>query len=331
MPTQSTVRIGITAALVVLTTVVVLMATGVFDAFDLILAGRAGPSAEVIREDFGDRFEIRGEGYDGQQTYAIARDFPDLEAAESALDTPRYRLMRIVEPALAAPAPHGTPLVLALLLWGLVGLGVLCGAVADLAGRHGRSPSVGYLAAVPAIAPALTLTVEPLAFGLAFAGIALADRRRMGAASACMVAAALTRETALVVALGAGFGLLLRGRWRDAALLTLPAAASVGGWYLYLGTVVDPAWPDMTMFLGLRHVPQSRVALAAAVIALSLAGAWWWRRVPLAWPVALAFGMWVLLDKPDIVEWLALPRVSIPGIVLGLAGPPRSGGPPAVT
>lgn len=320
----SPVRVGVTATLVVLLTVTVLMATGAFDTFDFILAGRTGPSADLIRHDFGDRFEIPGAGYDGQQTYAVARTFPHVTRAARYLDTPRYRLLRIVQPMLARPAGRGGTLVLALVVLGALGLGLLCGAVGDLAARHGRHSAVGYLAAIPAIAPVLTLTVEPLAYGIAFFGLALFDRRRVALAAACMVVAALTRETALVVAAGAGAGLVVQQRTlaavRDAALLTVPAAVAVIAWFLALGELVDPRWPDMTRLVGLLDVPPSRVALGVAVIAISLAGAWWWRTTPY-WPIALAFGLWVLVDNPDIVEWLALPRVSIPSIALGLAGP----------
>jgi hypothetical protein len=320
----SPLRIGVTAALVVLLTVTALMATGMFDAFDFLRAGRTGPSADLIRRDFGDRFEIAGSGYDGQQTYAVARTFPHVPRAEPYLDTPRYRLLRIVEPMVARPAGRGDTLVLALVGWGALGLGLLCGAVADLARRHGRNPAVGYLAAIPAIAPVLTLTVEPLAYGLAFAALCLFDRRRMAPAAVCTVAAVLTRETALVVAVGAAVGLVhqrrTKGAVRDAAILVVPALAALTTWFLVLGELVDPRWPDMTRVLGLLDVPPSRVALGVTVIAVSLLGAYWWRTTPY-WPVALAFALWVLVDNPDIVEWLALPRVSIPGIALGLAGP----------
>jgi hypothetical protein len=274
-----------------------------------------------VRDDFGDRFEIPGDGYDGQQTYAIARTFPDLDEAARHLDVPRYRLMRILQPALAAPGGEGTPLVIALLLLGVVGLGLLCGAVADLAARHGRSPAVGYLAAIPALAPVLVLTVEPLAYGLALVGLACVDRRRLGVAAACFVAAALTRETSLVVVAGAAVGLVAVRRPLDAVAVASPAFVLTAAWYLVLGEVVDPAWPDMTRVLGLLDVPVSRTLLGLAVIVVCVAGAWWWRDTPHVWPIALVFGAWVLVDKPDIVEWLALPRVSIPGLVLGLAGP----------
>lgn len=320
-PPATAVRVGVTAAVVLLATVGVMIASGEFDAYDFLRAGRRGPSAELVTADFGDRFEIPSAGYDGQQTYAIARTFPDLDAAAAHLDVPRYRLMRILEPALASPAGKGTTLVLALLLLGALGLGLLCGSVADLAARHGRSPLVGYLAAVPAAAPVLVLTVEPLAYGVAFLGLALVDRGRPGRAAVCFAFAALTRETSLVVAAAAAVGLWVKGRRRAALGVAAPAVALTAAWYVVLGALVDPAWPDMTQILGILDVPGDRAMLGLVVIALSALGAWWWRAVPHVWPIAAVFGLWVLVDKPDIIEWLALPRVSIPGIVLGLAGP----------
>jgi hypothetical protein len=299
----------------------VLLAGNVFDPFDLLLAGRTGPSAALIEKDFSQPFEYRGAGFDGQQTYAIARMFPDLEGTQAYLDVPRYRLMRILQPALASPAGRGTPLVLALLGLSIVGLGLLSGSVADLADRHGRSPVVGYLAVIPALAPTIVLTVEPLAYGLAFVGVALADRRRFLPAAALFCLAALTRETAVVVAAAVAAGLLLSGQIRGAFVVGLPPAVVTAAWFLFLGTQVDPAWPHMTEALGLLYVPPSRIALGVAVFAISLAGAWWWRRTPVMWPIGYVFAVWVLIDKPDIVEWLSLPRVSIPGLALGLCGP----------
>jgi hypothetical protein len=299
----------------------VLMAANVFDPFDLLLAGRTGPSAGLVARDFTEPFEYPGKGFDGQQTYAIAREFPHVRRAEQYLDVPRYRLMRILQPALAAPAGRGNALVLTLLGISIVGLGLLAGSLADLAQRHGRPPVMGYIAALPALAPVLVLTVEPLAYGLAFAGVALADRRRFVPAAVMFCLAALTRETAVVVAGAVATGLWLSGERRGSAIVALPPAIVTFSWFLALGALVDPRWPHMTQLLGMLDVPPSRIALGVAVFAISLAGAWWWRRTPVMWPIGYVFAVWVLIDKPDIVEWLSLPRVSIPGLAPGLCGP----------
>jgi hypothetical protein len=52
---------------------------------------------------------------------------------------------------------------------------------------------------------------------------------------------------------------------------------------------------------------------------LAVLAAWWWRDVPVAWPVAAVFGAWILAYTPETSDWLALPRAAAPALVLGLA------------
>jgi hypothetical protein len=69
-----------------------LIGSGVLEAHQLVTPGGQGPSAEVMRADFGpDAVDPEATGYDGQQTYAIARHFPDLDAAAAHTDSAWYR------------------------------------------------------------------------------------------------------------------------------------------------------------------------------------------------------------------------------------------------
>lgn len=285
---------------------------------DLLVAGRQGPSIEVITEDFGRPTNPRP-GYDGQQVYAIARALPDLESARTSLDDPAYRALRIVQPALASPAPDGSPLVLALLAFGIVGVGLAAGALADLAGRHGRDPRIGWLAVPALLLPLLLTTNEALAFGLAFVAVALLDRGKVWWAAAVGVLAVLTKESAIVVLLAAALGAAPAQRWRVLPAAVVPAAA-LGVWFLVVRSVLPTGDPERFELLALLQLSPGAAVIVVVVMVSGLAGAWLWRDVPVLWPVSLAFGLWPLVFRPDVLDWLALPRVVAPALVLGLTG-----------
>lgn len=310
--------VGLWTVVFVAATFAVALALGTMHPTDLVVAGQQGPSVGIITEDFGPPTNPRP-GYDGQQVYALARTFPDLDAAAPHLDAPRYRSLRILHPALAAPAPAGTPTVLALLAVSAVGVGLCAWGVADLAGRHGWDRRIG-LVAVPALALGVSIgTDEPLAYGLAFAAVAALDRRAVAVATALGTAAVLSKESALVVLAAAVGGLLLTRRWWALPVVVVPAAVLVG-WWLALGAILGGGAPRRADLLAVADQQQSGVAATALVMACGLAGAWWWRRVPAVWPIGVAFGLWPLAFSIDMLDWLALVRVASPALVVGLSG-----------
>src|SRR5205085_2289525 len=86
----------------------------------LLEPGRAGPSAAAFAHDFPNVVLPPGAGHDGQMFYAIARQpmHPN-DAARTLGPNPRYRLQRIVFPALAwalHPSGGGDGLVWALVI-----------------------------------------------------------------------------------------------------------------------------------------------------------------------------------------------------------------------
>ena len=314
------VRVGLVTVGVLTAVITTLLLAGALRPVDLLTPGRHGTTAEIVAEDFGPDAARYEWSYDGQEVYAIARGLPDFDQVESTVGLARYRMQRILAPAIASLAGPGTPIVLVLLALNLLGCGLAAGGLADLSRRHGRDPLLGYLAVFPLLLPLLISTSEPLAFGLAFVGVALADRGRLAAAVVVLALAGLGRETAAAVAVGAGAGLALAGRMQAGALLAAIPAAVVGAWYVLLGRLVEGHVPDLVELGGFRHADGREQALALATFGLSVAAAWWWRDVAVLWPVALGFGLWVGLYVPDTLDWLALVRVSAPSLILGVAG-----------
>jgi len=311
-------RIGLASGAFVAALFAIVFALGTFQPEDLLVAGRAGPSVRVITEDFGVPDNPRP-GYDGQQVYALARAFPDLRAAEPDLDAPSYRASRILQSALASPAPDGVPLVLALLFLGIVGVAIGAGAIADLADRHGRDPRIGFLV-VPCLAmPLLLTTNEALAFGLAFAAIALLDRRRLWPAVVVGVLAALTKESALVALAAAVFGAWRVQRWRALPVVVVPTVAYVV-WFAIARQLLGGRQPARFALFALRDMSFTAIVFVLAVMGLGVAGAWAWRDVRVLWPVSLVFGLWPLTFRTDSLDWLALNRVVAPAVVLGVTG-----------
>lgn len=269
------------------------------------------------------------EGYDGQAYYRLARDpFTDQVTADGISFTrPAYWQTRIGYPAAAwlASAAGRAPLVPgALLLVNLLAVVAIALLAARLAGALGRSPWWG---AVPACWAGYVVGVgqdltEPLAGALLIGTLAGLRARRFVTAATALTAAALTRETTLVVAVAvlvaalaavpsgarrpappwwvgavplvgyAGWRTLVRARWSGLVPdppsdnpLRLPVAALAD----YLGSApghLETAWPNL-------------VLLVPTLAALGLAASAVRRREgPLHERIALAGYLVVLLCLP---------------------------------
>ena len=316
------VATGLTAVAALGSACAVLMASGARTAAQFLDPGALGPSAAIIRRDFGAGAVPAGRtGYDGQQFYAIARFFPHLSQAARYVDLPRYRLLRIGAPALASLAGPGTGIVVALLILNIIGVGLAVAGVADLAARHGRPGWIGYLAGLPLLEGLTISTPEPLAVGLAMVAVAAADRRRHGTAVALLVGSALVREAGAVVAVAVALGLLLgpdRPRRRTLAAYLLPGGV-LAAWSEVLAHQVGGAQSIFSRFspLGLLHASGPSLAVAIGALLLGVVATWQWRDVPVVWPVAAAFGLWILVYTAATSDWLALPRAAAPALVLG--------------
>ncbi len=207
----------------------------------LIQPGTKGPSTQAVARDFPDVEQPNGDGLDGQQYYAIARDPLHLDRTADQLDNPRYRLQRPLLPWTAwlfQPAGGGLGLVYALFVVGLVA--IFCGALASGAlATMWRGPP--WIAAIFPLLPgaywSLRVTVsDAMALGLALAAIALAARSRHGAAIVVGVLAVLAKEPAILLLLGWA---VHRRTKRDALLVVVPAAVIVA-WMGWLGLQLPP-------------------------------------------------------------------------------------------
>jgi hypothetical protein len=297
-------------------------ASGSLTLVELLTPGGLGPAAPLIVEDFGpDHVDPDLTGYDGQQVYAIARQFPDLDAASESLDKPAYRMLRIVPPAIASIAPPGAPTVLALLVLNVLGIGAGVYAGARLVERAGGPPLLAVPAAAVLLLGVATTTVGPVAWGLTMLGIDLALRRKHTAAVAILLLAALSRETAAFAAGCIGVGLWLDGVPVRRAAMYLAPGISVLAWYAALTRLVDdagiPTRSDPLAFLALDG---AEAALVAAVAAIGAAGALaWWRYKAVAL-CALAFTSWIVVYTEDVLDPIAILRVNALPIMLGVLG-----------
>ena len=148
----------------------------------------------------------QGTGYDGQFVYFMARD-PNPRTVQAHLDIPAYRYQRILLPWLAHLLAGGDPQRVLWAVWGINTLAYLGGLLlwADWLRRWRVSP---WWALLYGLWPGLLLPLrlgmpEPLAYGLALAGMALAQRRRWLAAALVFALALLTKETVLPFVLAA--------------------------------------------------------------------------------------------------------------------------------
>jgi hypothetical protein len=225
--------LAVTGVLVGLTVVDALASGGIVA---IIRPGVKGPSAAIIEHDFPNAKLPPDFGHDGQQYYAIGRSLPDVGDAEPYLDSrPRYRARRIFLPAAAralALGATGTPLVVGMVV--VNGLGCLLGALAI--GQLGRARGLPawtplMLLAVPGAITSLRLTTpDLLGFCLAIAAIAAMERSRPGAAVVLAGAAALSRETMLLLFAGYWLG----ARSRRATLPMIAGVVALAGWELVL-------------------------------------------------------------------------------------------------
>jgi hypothetical protein len=191
-------------------------------------------------------------GYDGQAFYRFARNPVTRDRTDDGISLlrPAYRHQRIGYPLLAWAASGGGRE--AAVPTALVAVNVLAGAAlaavaAALARDAGRSPWWGLVPAGWAgflVALALDLS-EVLAAALLLGALLALRRERWAPATALLVAAALTRETTLLVALAVlAAALLPRLRARVPIVVGVVPLVVDGAWRLALRAWGWPAsWP----------------------------------------------------------------------------------------
>jgi hypothetical protein len=227
----------------------------------LIEPGQSGPATHLLRSDFRSQHFEPGVGLDGQQYYAVARDFPHLRTIANSLERPRYRLQRILFPMLAwalHPYGGGIGLILAFLAIGILAL--LLGGVATgaLSVTLGGSPA---LAAVFALLPGAFLSLRytlacALALALGVAAITASARGHHRPAIVVGVLAVLAKETTLVLLIGWA----LAHRTRQRILLAAIPFCVAATWAITLRFTV-PGGHAPSKELGLPFVGLSQAAI----------------------------------------------------------------------
>jgi hypothetical protein len=189
-------------------------------------------------------------GYDGQWFLGQANDPLLLTDLPTTFDTPRYRSIRVLMPALgwllAAGQPAATPY--ALLLVQILAVALGCAACARLVSAYRRSPWWGAtFAVIPGIWVGVAYgTAEPLGVALAMLGLSLMMDQRYGWAGLAFAGAGLTKETYIAFAIGAAIYLAVDSMvsgapWlRRAATMVAPGVASLGAWWAYVELSLPP-------------------------------------------------------------------------------------------
>jgi hypothetical protein len=174
-------------------------------------------------------------GYDGQFAYQIARDPLD---GWTKVDVPAYRYQRIVYPMAARVLALGKPDLIA---WTLIAINIaalIAGTwfTEEILTQYGASrwyALVYGLNAGTLMSVRLDLT-EPLAYGLAQAGVfcMLKDRSRW--AASVLAVAALTKETTLLFVAAIAVLYVVQRSWRKLIELIVIAGAPFAMWQLLL-------------------------------------------------------------------------------------------------
>lgn len=254
-------------------------------------------------------------GYDGQFVYFMARDL-NPQRVMPHLDVPAYRYQRILLPLLAHLLGGRTPQGALWAVWGLnfgaymLGLGFWLLWLREWS----VSPWWGLLYGLwPGLLLPLRLGMpEPLAYGLALAGLWAFHRRRWRWAALAFIAALFAKEITLPFSLAAALSLGLAGQPRRAAGWLMGVLAPWLLWQGWLWIVFGRPGVGLGGALAQPPPPVPFGGLAQALLAL-----------PTLWRAAylLVFGPALLLplaaspplagrrlrEKPaDLWAWLAL-------------------------
>ncbi len=174
-------------------------------------------------------------GYDGQFAYQIARDPVN---GWMKVDVPAYRYQRIVYPLLARGLALGNTAVTG---WMLIAINVVALIIGtwlteEILAHYGVSrwyALVYGLNAGTLVSVRLDLT-EPLAYGLALAGVRLILKDRSRLAAAVFAIAVLTKETTLLFAAAVGLVYFAQRRWRELIELSVITITPFAIWQLIL-------------------------------------------------------------------------------------------------
>jgi hypothetical protein len=183
-------------------------------------------------------------GYDGQFYHYMAHDPLFRRGFARCFDAPRLRYRRILVPGLAFLLAGGQDGAVDIAYYGVVLGFILLGAY--WLGRFGALLGYGpWFGLCFALVPAVLVSVDRLTVDVALAacsvGFALYTRQwRPWKLYAVLAAAALARETGLLLVVACVLWLALERRFREAILFST-AALPAAGWYVFVGLHTAPA------------------------------------------------------------------------------------------
>jgi hypothetical protein len=275
--------------------------------------------AEELRRDVYVR--PAGRGYDGQQYRAIAHDPWPPFRLNFSLDSPAFRRQRMLVPSLAWCLALGRPewidsAYIAVVL--LSAAAAVYFASAAFALRGWSAWWGGLALALPPVVTSVDrmgVDAALLAFGLAAA--VLWERGRWGWMWVALALAALTRETGMLFAAGAGVALWRRGEWRRGAVI-LTAAAPALAWKAFLALRLSSPEPEIErwfLFDGLFHMLGraeqgaglplrilNTAGLIGLTMSLAVAARWLWNGSVLGALVAFFVPLSLVLGAPQFLE-----------------------------
>ena len=292
----------------------------------LFVEGAAYPAARELEWERHRR--IAGTGFDGQIYHLIAHDPFLRHGLDRYVDAPRLRYRRILVPlaahVLALGRPEWIDTAYRAVLLGFVFAGTYWSALC--AAALGRSPGWGLaFLLVPAVgisAERMTVDVALAALTAGFA--AYAERTGSWRLVVVLAAAALVRETGVLLALGAALACALRGP-RRLALRPLLALLPALAWFAY----VHARTPSYDYPLDPRPLSGALKALVepdpAPEVPPGQVGEWW-RQTILRKPafdrvalvgvlLAIALGLWGLRPWPPPATALAAALFAVLGVV----------------
>jgi len=297
----------------------------------LVTAKEGRWEADVVLADLPDEPRDSGGSHDGGFFYVIARDPFDLDLMETSLDFPRYRVQRILYPALAwaaHPTGGGPSLVWTMFAVNVVGLvlgGFATGRLSTALGGPAW-PAVIFGPMMGSIVSLRLSVSDSLVLAFAISALALSILSRHRWAIVAAVAAVLTKETSVLIFVG--FALWRRDR-HGVALFAVPLAIA-GAWWVVLAMrfpgPLSPenyrppllGWRDAFEFWFSGYEPLGLLSAAAGVVIAVAALVRTSPRHPLWWPLVLLLGSCLLFSVNVLGPERNASRIFLPMQILGI-------------
>lgn len=294
----------------------------------LLAIGPDHPSYPLIHHELPDARTFEGNGYDGMSYYTIARHPFDVHWAGQYLDTPSYRLRRIVFPLAAkALAPSGgVDLIYAFAGLSLLGIAIGGWWLGSFPGARVWLP-ITLVCNLGVIASLWTSTADVLAAGLTIACFGAAFKRKFGLAIVLLAIAGLTKETSLIAA--ASLAIWPGLTWKRRVVHLVAPVVPLVLWSLYLSAALGEALfiqnnpGNFSLpFLGwVRAVtPAPQLLLAGLLVVVSVLGLvkCWRRCKPVALYLAVTLAIFICFSAINTNGWWGFARETTVSFPLAL-------------